>query len=257
MRRDRARRPRGSARRGPRRPAWRPPRPRGSARSRAGTSRRRRACPPCRRPATTPSRARRSSAPRPRRAGTCGRRARARRCGSGAQTTTRSPRRSIARSIRRAVARLEVLHPLEHDRALLEGGDQRRLGHDLGAVDVADVHDHQRAPVGLRRERLRVGPGEDDRERARVAQDAGERLHRLVAAGIVDRPVDHAQPAGAGRVVHADAEQVRGEAVGELDRPLGERGLRVAGDADRAPARAAAPCARRRASRRRRSRRRR
>ena len=95
------------------------------------------------------------------------------------------------------------------------------------------MDDDQRAPVGPGDERLGVRAGEDDRERARVAEHPRQRLDRLVAAGIVARVLDHAQPAGRGRVVHADAEQVRGEPVAQLDRALGERRLRVARHADR------------------------
>ena len=96
----------------------------------------------------------------------------------------------------RAVGRLEVLHPLEDDRALLQRGDQRGLGHHLGAVEVADVGDDERAAVGLGDERLGVRAGEDDRERARVAEHPRQRLDRLVAAGVVARV---RRPCAAGR----------------------------------------------------------
>ena len=62
----------------------------------------------------------------------------------------------------------------------------------------------------------------------------GERRDRLVAARVVVGMRDHAQLAAGRRVVHADAEQVRREPVRELDRPLGERRLRVALEPDRA-----------------------
>ena len=56
----------------------------------------------------------------------------------------------------------------------------------------------------------------------------------LVAAGVVRRHRHEPQPRRGGQLVEAGAEQVRGEPVGDLQRALGERRLRVAEQLDRA-----------------------
>ena len=140
----------------------------------------------------------------------------------------------------RALAGLQVLEALEDERPVLERGDQRRLGHRVGAVDLADVGHHERAPVGARDERLGVRPGEHHGQRARMRERRGERGDGLLAARVVVGMRDHPELAAGGRVVHADAEQVRREPVRELDRALGERRLRVALQPDRAEGRSGA-----------------
>ena len=90
------------------------------------------------------------------------------------------------------------------------------------------------AAAGLGDERLGVRAGEHDRQRARQRERRRQRRDRLVAARVVVGVRDQAQLAAGRRVVHPDAEQVRGEPVRQLDRPLGERRLRVALQPDRA-----------------------
>ena len=66
------------------------------------------------------------------------------------------------------------------------------------------------------------------------ASSARHRLDGLVAARVVHGQLDHPQPRRLRRLVHAPAEQHRGEPVGDLDRALGERRLRVAEQLQRA-----------------------
>ena len=101
----------------------------------------------------------------------------------GAQTTIALAAALDRAQQPRALARLDVLEPLEDERAVLERRDQRRLGHRLGDVELADVRDDERAAVGLGRRAPRR-PG----RRARRAASSGARASPASAATASSRP---------------------------------------------------------------------
>ena len=134
----------------------------------------------------------------------------------------------------RALARVELLEPLEDDRPALERGDQRRVGHHLALLHVAHVRDDERAAVGLREQRLGVGPAQHHGQVAGAREHRGDRGDVVVAAGVVRRERREPQPGRGRQLVQPRAEQVPGEPVGDLQGALGQRRLGVAEQLDRA-----------------------
>ena len=133
-----------------------------------------------------------------------------------------------------ALGRLDVLEPFEDQRPVLQGADQRRLGHQVALADVAHVQGDQRAVQRGGDQRVGVRAGEHDRQPRGPRQQRAHQRHRLLAPGRVRGDRDHPQARRLRGLVHPPAQQRGGEPVGDLHRALRERRLRVAQQLQRA-----------------------
>ena len=135
-------------------------------------------------------------------------------------------RLSICSSSRARSAGLRSSRPSKHSSACSSAAASVGVGERLGALEVADVEQHQRRARRGRDERRRVGPAHDERQVRVGLQRARHLGDGLVAAGDArlrrrtrrsgDRRAGLEQPG-------ARAEHERRQPVGELDRAVGER----------------------------------
>ena len=142
----------------------------------------------------------------------------------------------------RAVGGRQRAEPVDDEHALLERGGQHRVARELGVGELG-ARDADQAAAGGAGDRQRgVGTVDGERRagRRRLREQPGDLRERVLAPERQRRRRDAAQAPAARRVVDRGAEQDAGEAVGEHERAVGERGAvgrrRQAHGAERAQA---------------------